>query len=389
MNTFSGNAFTESKFSTKKFYDVIVVGGGAIGASIAWRLGQSGRSVLLLERAKVGSEASRAAAGMLGAQLEVNAPGPFFHLCIESRARYQDFARELLQETGIDVQLVNNGILHLANHAEEREQLMERLNWQQAIGARGQWWDTSRVAEVEPSLCATEGAVFLPDDGNISAPLLTKALRAAVYQRVEVLEDSDVRTIENLPDGARVITAEQVYEAAHVVVAAGAFAKPFLEQLGIVFHVYPVKGQMMSVRPRAGRRLRHTIFSQHAYLVPKADGSIVVGATEDHHSGFNRDVTVDAIAYLAAALERIAPDLKDAVFEDAWTGLRPGSASALPVIGPVPGAENVILAAGHFRNGILLAPVTADMVLANLNHEPWKDTWRSFLPEQLNVNAKE
>lgn len=371
-----------------KVYDVVVIGGGAIGTSIAWRVGQSGRSVLLLERSKVGREASSAAAGMLGAQLEVNSPGPFFHLCLESRDRYDKFAEELLAETGIDVQLVKNGILHLAHDEEEAESLKHRLHWQGKTGARGEWWDSSSIAAEEPHLGPTSGGAFLPDDSNISASLLTRALRVAAQNFIDVQEETEVLGIRPGKDGVQVNTTLRTYAANQVVIASGAWAQPFLESLGVPFRVYPVKGQMMAVRPRSGTGLRHTVFSQHAYLVPKQDGSIIVGATEDHQAGFNHDVTVDALAYLAASLERIAPGLKDAVFEQSWTGLRPGSASALPVIGPVPGRENIILAAGHFRNGILLSPVTADMVLAALNQEPWKDTWQSFLPEQLPAMQK-
>lgn len=366
-----------------KVYDVIVVGAGAIGATIAWRLGQQGQSVLLLDRAKVGSEASGAAAGMLGAQLEVNEPGPFFHLCLESRELYSGFADDLLNETDIDVQLVSNGILHLAQTEAEVSGLQERLRWQSATGARGEWWNPARVAFEEPSLCATKGAAFLPDDSNISAPLLTRALGVAVHRRIDVLEDTEVTGIRDLGDGVHVHTLLDTYSASQVVIAAGAFAGPFLQELGVPFRVYPVKGQMLSMRPRGGAGLRHTIFSQHTYLVPKRDGTIIVGATEDHQAGFNRDLTVDALAYLGKAIETIAPGLKDAVFERSWTGLRPGSGSTLPLIGPVPGQEHIILAVGHFRNGILLAPITAEMVLRTLNHQPWKPSWQNFLPERV------
>lgn len=368
-------------------YDVIVVGGGVIGASVAWRLGQSGRRVLLLERGRIGGEATRAAAGMLGAQLEVGEPGPFFHLCIESRRAYRAFAEELLDDTGVDVQLAHNGILHLASGEDEVAALQDRLSWQRDAGVRGDWWTAAEVQRSEPMVGRNLGAAFLPDDGNISAPLLARALGIAAAQRTEVVEGAEVHAIVPSPESVRVDTHHHSYVAEHVVVAAGAWSKPFLNQVGFDFPVYPAKGQMMSILPRRGHGLRHTVFSQHAYLVPKRDGTIVVGATEDHQSGYNRDVTVDALAYLAAALERIAPGLKDAAFEAAWMGHRPASPNGFPVIGPVPGNSRVMVAAGHFRNGVVLAPITAEMVAAHLDQQAWSTTWQAFLPEQAVIRG--
>jgi len=372
----------------RNVYDVIVVGGGVVGASSAWRLAQSGRRVLLLERRKIGSEASGAAAGMLGAQLEVGSPGPFYHLCIESRNKYPNFAEALLDETGIDVQLVQNGILRLAYNSGEVNELEKQRAWQTEVGCRAQWWNEDTLTAAEPTLAASLGALLLPDDGNLSAPLLTQALGVAAVRNVEVMEDTEVQRITPSAQQVRVDTVLASYVAEHVVIAAGAWAKVFLSQVGVASHIYPVKGQMMAIRPRHGMRLHHTVFSRHAYLVPKRDGTIVVGATEDHHAGFNRDVTVGNMAFLTSALERMAPGLNDSIVVRSWTGLRPGSPTGLPLIGPVPGTDRVILAAGHFRNGILLAPITAEMILKVLSREVWPEVWRAFLPTVSDLRAR-
>ena len=364
----------------KRLYDVIVIGGGVVGATTAWRLAQSGRKVLLLERNKIGSEASGAAAGMLGAQLEVGSPGPFFHLCIESRNSYPSFAASLLEETGIDVQLVQNGILRMAYNSDEVRELDQQRAWQTDLGRRARWWNEDTLSAAEPLLAPALGALLLPDDGNLSAPLLTQALAVATARRLDVLEDTEVQQIIPSARQVQVDTVLGSYLAEHVVIATGAWAKMLLAQVGVSSNIYPVKGQMMSIRPRPGLRLGRTIFSRHAYLVPKRDGTIVVGATEDHHAGFNHDVTVGNMAFLTSALERMAPKLTDSVVVRSWTGLRPGSPTGLPLIGPLPGGDRVILAVGHFRNGILLAPVTAEMILKELDRVAWPDLWRIFSP---------
>ncbi|MCF8564024.1 glycine oxidase ThiO [Alicyclobacillus tolerans] len=361
-------------------YDVIVIGGGAVGSTAAWRLAQSGRKVLLLEQTKLGSEASSAAAGMLGAQLEVAENGPFFQLCIQSRDMYDDFLRELYEESGIDAQLTRNGIVQVAFSQADVDQLQTRMQWQTAAGHRAFWWTKDQLAAKEPALAPALGGLLLPDDGNIMAPLLAQAAGVAAKRRATVMEGTEVISIDAHPDGVAVTSNRGTHYAQHVVVAAGAWAKKLLADVGVQFPVYPVKGQMCRIRPRSDAGLKHTVFANHFYLVPKRDGSIVVGATEEHDAGFNRDVTTTGIEQLLAAVRRIAPQLTDSAFEDSWIGLRPGSPTGLPAIGPLPGNPNVVLAAGHFRNGILLSPVTAQMIVDALDGAAWPKHWRPFLP---------
>ncbi len=364
----------------QNLYDVIVIGGGAIGSAIAWRLGQSGQKTLLLERGQLGGEASSAAAGMLGAQLEVNSPGPFFHLCLESRSLYRSFASELYEETGIDVQYNENGILRIAASEDEAETLKSCMKWQKEAGGQAQWLNESEAIEFEPAVSAKFGALFLPQDGNIMAPLVSRALGAAAMKRATVIEGADVTNIRLKDDHVEVLTPSALYAAEKVVVAAGAWADKVLETAGATFGISPVKGQMFSMRPTGQVKLTRTIFRDHAYLVPKRDGTIVVGATEEHQAGYNRHVTVDALAALFSAARTIAPGLKDAKFERAWIGLRPKSKSGLPAIGPVSCNSRLHVAVGHFRNGILLTPLTAKMVTAHINNEPISDLWSHFVP---------
>ncbi len=366
-------------------FDVIVIGGGVIGMSTAWEIGKTGRSVLLLEQGTLGQEASQAAAGMLGAQLEVANDGDFFRLCVESRGLYDTFSQELYDQTGMDIQLTHNGILHLAQTEDEISTLHHRAKWQQEAGCETHWWQPEEVATREKALNKTMGALLLPSDSNILAPALTQALSVAVLQVTTVQQGAQVYYIKNHIDYTEVTTNSGSYRGEHVVIAAGAWAERLLSQVNFAFHVYPVKGQMCLIRPSNGLRLEHTVFSDHAYLVPKKDGTIVVGATEDHHSGFNKQVTASATAILLAALQRIAPDLADSPLERVWAGLRPGTTDCLPVLGALPNAHNTWVAAGHFRNGILLAPITAKMALAHIETRRGPEYWYAFAPDHLKI----
>ncbi|CAM3913348.1 glycine oxidase ThiO [Alicyclobacillus pomorum] len=362
-------------------YDVIVVGGGAIGSAIAWRLGQTGRKVLLLERGQIGQEASSAAAGMLGAQLEVKEPGPFYHLCLESRSLYPRFSMELFEETGIDIEYTRNGILQVATCEGEVEVLQERMRWQTADGGRAEWIPSTLVAELEPALAPVHGALFLPEDGNVFAPRVACAVGVAAKKRCTVLEGADVTDIQSTGTHVVVHTPTDSFTADTAVVAAGAWADKILQGSGVQFGIAPVKGQLFSIRPTGNIRLTKTVFSDDIYLVPKRNGSIVVGATEEHGAGYNRTVTMEALHELFSRVQSIAPGLSDAQFERAWSGLRPGSATGFPAIGPIPGHPRIHVAVGHFRNGILLTPLTAKMVVHSIEGNPAPELWSAFRPE--------
>lgn len=358
-------------------YDVVVIGGGVIGMTSAWRLAQTRRRVLLLEQNFTGAGASSAAAGMLGAQLEVSAPGSFYQLCLESRSLYQAFVDELFEQTGIDTQLTHNGIYQIAFSEEEVSKLQQKLAWQVEGGVRAEFLSSAEVNSQEPTLAMNQGALFLPDDSNIQAPLLVRALQTAVKQICSVLEGVEVTEIVSQGrSGYAVFTQSDTYFSESVVIATGAWASRLLPASPI--HVQPVKGQLLAIRPRGAQQLKHTVFSQHTYLVPKRDGTIVVGATEDREAGFNRDVTADAIHHLLSEVERIAPALSNSAFEKSWTGIRPGSYDGYPWIGELPESPGLHVAVGHFRNGILLAPVTANMIVASLERQQWPSHWQKF-----------
>ncbi|MDI9259464.1 glycine oxidase ThiO [Alicyclobacillus sendaiensis] len=364
-------------------YDAVVVGGGAIGMASARALAGEGLSVAVIDRGRLGGEASSAAAGMLGAQLEAHAPDAFYALCRESRAMYSNFAAALLEETGIDVEWVENGILQLARSEGVAAALRERMRWQRAAGDEAVWLDPAEVRALEPATADDVlGALYLPRDGNVHAPRLSAALRACVAGLCDVYEGEEVVAVERAGAGWRVRGARDVYAADRVVLAAGAWASPFLRALGIPLEVRPVKGQMLALRPPRGAALRRTVYDAGTYLVPKRDGTVVVGATEEPDAGYDKRNTVDGLAALAAKALGAVPGLRGGEWVRAWSGLRPRltGEAADPVIGPWPGAEGIILAVGHFRNGVLLAPITGRIVAsAALGREP-EDLWLPFWP---------
>lgn len=366
----------------RRIYDVIVVGGGAIGSSIAWQAAKKGLNVLLVERGRIGQEASSAAAGMLGAQLEADRPGPMLDLCVSSRSIFPEFAAELRKDSGIDIELTQNGILQLAFNDEEKSFLEKEAQWQEAAGLRCEWWSGEKVARREPSLAPCLGGLYLPDDGNLHAHRFMDALRIAVHHFASVLEQTEILRVEKTADCFRVYTHQDTsFEAERLVLAAGAFATSLLRSLELSIDIHPVKGQMMAIRPR-DLQLQHTVFSQHAYLVPKRDGKIVVGATEEREARYDKSPSSDSLAWLLYSLKRIAPSLGHSEFIHTWTGLRP-EGSGPPLIGPVPTIPGLFLSLGHFRNGILLSAITSEILAHLLTGRDVEENWKSFFPTDI------
>lgn len=365
----------------EKTYDVIVIGGGVIGSIIAWRLGQAGADVLLLEKGALGEDgASGAAAGMLGAQFEMEEPGPAYDVAIKSRALYPALADELFEETGISIQLSQRGTLRLAHSEKEVAQLKKRAAWQVALGDRAEWLSSDEVKRREPLLANAYGALDLPDDRNVAAPMVHQALAAAARKRTEVREGTAVYRCDVVDQAVTVTTSAGRFQAKRVVLATGAWTGQIAGLPRVKNEIAPVKGQIFALRPRSAHRLTHTVFASTVYLVPKQDGRIVVGASEEHGAGFNRDVTPEALASLFGALKAVAPDLATASFESAWVGFRPGSADAKPQLGPHPEMDRVIYATGHFRNGILLAPITGRWISEYLLGRADVTAFAPFLP---------
>ena len=372
-----------------KSYDVIIIGGGVNGCSIAYYLAGEGKRVLLLEREKLAGKASSAAAGMLGAQVEVREEGALFDIAKESRAMFPSLQYELKEHSGIDIELVQKGMLKLAMNEEEERHLKSTIAFQQKLGERAEWLAPEQVAAREGQLSdALLGAMDIPMDGHVNPERLTHAFaKSAVTLGAEVKEYVEVYTL--ITDGSTVKgveTSNGTFHGENVVVAAGAWSKRLLGECGVTVPAYPVKGECFSViteRPL----LASTIFTESCYIVPKSGNRLVIGATMIPDT-FSENVTVGGLFQLMEEAARVLPALKSATFERSWSGIRPQTGDGLPYLGQHPTYKNLVIASGHYRNGILLSPITGKLVTKMIHGEPLPVYMEAFKLDRLKEYAR-
>lgn len=340
-------------------YDVIVVGGGVIASSIAFQLSKRGNKVLMLEKDQVASKASSAAAGMIGAQNELRKDNPLFNLARKSREMFPKLSKELKVLTGIDIELAQNGIFKLAETDEEVSSLQSLLSHQRAHGEEVDWVSSSELRNREPALSQhIKGSMYMPNDGNVSAPHLSSALaHAAAVLGTDILEHTEV--YDFIKEKNRIIgvqTMSESFYASETIVAGGAWSKQLVNTVDTNLNTFPVKGECFSVRLKVSP-INGTIFAKNCYIVPKPGGRLVIGATEQAHT-FDEAVSLHGISKLMNAAINLIPELKNAQWEKAWAGIRPQTVDGIPYLGRHPLFHGLSIATGHYRNGILLAPIT-------------------------------
>ena len=339
---------------------VIVAGGGLIGCAIAWRLAQRGAAVHVIESARPGMAASWAAAGMLAPMLE-SEHASLRALAAASAERFPAFVRELHEASGIDAELLQTGKLDIAFTDRELDALRARYGTTLPRGVHQLSVDDAR--ELEPAISERAiGALLSEHDASVDNRKLARAAWvAASGAGVEFTAGSSVRKVLCSRNGFEAValsTGERVHADA-IVVCAGAWSNA-IRGLPQPLPVIPIRGQMFALE-QLPRMLRRMVMSQDCYVVPRSDGRILVGATVER-AGFDPRTTAHGIASLLNAALRAVPGLEAATLVETWAGLRPGTSDDLPIIGEDPRAARVFYATGHFRNGILLAPVTADVV---------------------------
>ncbi|MDQ0418669.1 glycine oxidase [Croceifilum oryzae] len=362
-------------------YDVIIVGGGVIGASIAYHLSSFQKRILVIERDKIGSHASSAAAGMLGAQVELKPDNPLFHLARASQHRFGDLVGQLENETHEKLHLNQNGILRLARTEEELMELAELHQAQSAIGLSSQFltYDQicDRVRGVSP---AVRGGVHV-SDGQLEASRLAPSLmKAAVERGVDVYEDTTVLSLEIHQHEIRgVHTTNGKYFAETVVLAGGAWTNDLLPE---DYHVplYPVKGDAFSLR-LPGTDLTHTLYTSDCYIVPKSGNRLLVGATESPYE-WEPIVKMEGLFQLFLKAAKMYPAVLDGELERTWSGIRPQTKDGLPYLGLDPDLSGLIYATGHYRNGILLSAITGEIVTELIVHGKSSFDLQPFAPER-------
>ena len=361
--------------------EVAVVGGGVAGLGVAWRLAQRGRRVAVFERDRAGRGANRrgadrrgadrrgaswAAAGMLAPAAELGFEElDLYAFGRESLARWPAFARELREATGQDVGYRTEGTFVVADDRDSARALRRLFRFQTEHGARVEWLTGDEAAEREPLLSPRlPAAVWSPDDHQVDNRALADALRAtAEAAGVAIREGAEVTAIEPGRRPALVVGGERV-EADAVVLAAGAWSGA-VGGLEPAPPVRPVKGQALSLRMTDDLTLRHVVRGPDAYLVPKADGRLVVGATSEER-GWDDAVTAGGLFRLLEGAVPLVPGVEEMELVETWVGHRPASRDHAPILGRS-GHPGVVYATGQYRHGMLLAPVVADEVAAEVD----------------------
>ena len=342
--------------------DVVIIGGGVIGLAIARALARRGvRDVCLIERGTLGTEASFAAAGMLLPQVEADAEDDFFKLACRSRDLYPSFARDLREETGVDVELDTTGTLYLALNEHDHEEIENRYDWQTRAGLLVHLLSNGEARELEP--CISEsvfGALLFPNDIQVENRRLLSALANSVNNLgVEVLTETNVESLQiERHRVTRVQTNHGTIRCKSIVIAAGTWSG-FLPRSSVL-PIQPVRGQMICLESKP-QLTRHVLYSPRGYLVPRRDGRLLAGSTSEN-AGFAKRVTAGGISSILQNTLEISPAIATLPVIDTWAGLRPRPADGLPVLGPCGEIDGVVYATGHYRNGILLAPLTAELI---------------------------
>lgn len=365
---------------------VLIVGGGIIGLSIARELRKKGTGrITIVERGKIGQEASFAAAGMLSPTTETDKLDDFYHFCSQSSQLYPAFAVELFDETGVDIELDRSGTLYLAFTETDSHKLRERFEWLRNAGLLVELLSAEDTLKAEPYISAkVRESLFCPNDWQVENRKLLAALRKfAELNGIEIREQTAIQTLLN--DNGKILGAANAAEkflADTTILATGAWTSLIeLSEMPVPVKVKPIRGQMISYRP-SKKLFRKVICSPRGYIVPRADGRILAGSTTED-VGFDKSITESGIEQLREAALEIAPGLANLEISDKWAGLRPLAADGLPILGEIAGVANLFLATAHYRNGILLAPITAKVVAEKIAEDEASDYLKIFAPQRF------
>lgn len=344
--------------------DVLIIGGGIIGACAAYAISKAGMRVMLIEKREIGAGASGTSAAMLETQIDAHRGDPFFPLADASRRLFPALYEETKDLTGMDFQYEQCGLLEMALNEEDKDALTKEVDRQRGMALEADWIDEDSLRKTFPFLYPDHlGGAFFKEDGQVNGERFMGAMIKAAEKKGAVVQ-TGTGDIEWIRDGKRVSgvkTAKGDYTAGKIVVAAGAWTDQLLSPLSITLGIEPIRGQL-AVYQTPNCPLPHPLYTRtRGYITPKKDGYTFVGSTVEK-VGFDESTTEEGKNQLAEVANTLFPGLLRRPFRGLTAGLRPGSPDELPIIGPLPHHPNIIVASGHYRNGILLAPITADIV---------------------------
>ncbi len=366
---------------------IVVLGGGIVGLSCAFELQTRGHEVIVLELKRCGGQASGAAAGMLAPYSE-NAEGPddFFRLCLQSLRLYPEWQKTIREISKLPFAYENSGSLYVAFHEADLLAMQGRILWQREFGASAQLLDRGELLRREPQLSKEIiAALHIPEESHVYTPHYMLALEQACrLAGVTIQEDLERLDVMDWRNGVNIRTKDnRTFIGDKMIVCVGAWAQEMENSFGIHIPVYPIRGQICAYESN-GKPIRHMIFGSQGYLVSKDNGTLVCGASEDV-AGFDVTTTDRGIERLRYWNKKIVPHLDGQTPIHRWAGLRPATQDGLPLMGPLQHAKHVILAVGHYRNGILLSPVTAKIVADLVENKPGTAAHiEAFKPDRFN-----
>ncbi|WP_110927139.1 glycine oxidase ThiO [Bacillus massiliglaciei] len=355
----------------KKNCEAVIIGGGIIGCSIAYYLAKEKLDVALFEEGSIGANTTSAAAGMLGSHSECEGDyDVFFPFARSSQAAYATLKDELFELSGIDIGYKTGGILKLAYSELDKAKLQSLLT-QPTV----QWLEPKSVREMEPAVTPDlTGAAYIKDDVSVLPIGACRAFaESAMKLGASLIEHTAVESVQKRGSRYIVHTNQGSVTADHVVVANGIQSTAFFKELGLPHQLSPVKGECLSVNDEKGS-LEHTLFHDFFYIMPRKNGRLVIGATMIEND-WDTGVSLNGIETLISKAKRMYPAVEEMKVDSVWAGLRPQTFDQRPFIGRHPEEEGIIFASGHYRNGILLAPATGQMVRDLILNRKIKSEW--------------